>query len=81
MKLDAEDIKWIVTIPAIWSLHTKSMMHRALLKAELIHNDCLDHCDLVYEPECASLITISESQTKKQTSFEKGDKYMVVDIG
>ncbi|XP_053400026.1 heat shock 70 kDa protein 12A-like [Mercenaria mercenaria] len=83
------DIRWVLTVPAIWSDGSKQFMREAAEKAG-IKKDCLI---IALEPEAASLFCMHlpvdkldsgrECGTKSQeiSPFAKGTRYVVVNIG
>lgn len=87
---EAETIRWVITVPAIWDENAKQFMREAAYKGELIDNVHSNQLLIALEPEAASLTcrTIQtnsftdnrENQTAKPT-FEPGTKYIVVDAG
>ena len=50
-----ERIKWVVTVPAIWNEHQKSVMMESCTKAGLINNNTDKSLFFALEPEAASL--------------------------
>lgn len=85
--LNADDVTWVVTIPAIWSDANKLFMRAAAIKAG-IHTDDLR---LALEPEVATLyirhIRFRKAATRNSgenglvQSFDTGNKFLVVDAG
>ncbi|KAK3603243.1 hypothetical protein CHS0354_007574 [Potamilus streckersoni] len=84
-RLEECDIRWVLTVPAIWNESAKQFMRQAAVTAG-IRNEYLR---IALEPEVASLLciylpvktfAISGSQSTFQT-FKKGSKYMVLDAG
>ncbi|XP_045205239.1 heat shock 70 kDa protein 12A-like [Mercenaria mercenaria] len=83
------DIKWVLTVPAIWSDGSKQFMREAAEKAGIKKESLI----IALEPEAASLFcmhlpvdklsTGQECGTKSQqiSPFAKGTRYMVVDVG
>ncbi|XP_033725847.1 heat shock 70 kDa protein 12B-like [Pecten maximus] len=80
-----KDIRWVVTVPAIWSDPAKQMMREAAEQAGIARNQLL----LVLEPEAASILCkhmpvsklVDGDREDKIESFRVGCKYMVVDAG
>jgi molecular chaperone DnaK (HSP70) len=52
--INDKDIKWVVTVPAIWSDINKQIMIEASLNAGLIQKDSEQSLFLAYEPEAAA---------------------------
>ncbi|OWF37229.1 Heat shock 70 kDa protein 12B [Mizuhopecten yessoensis] len=82
---DEDMIRWVLTVPAIWSDGAKQFMREAAKDAGIQNHQLT----LALEPEAASLYCMKQPMTKlatvdKKTSyveFEIGTKYMVIDIG
>ncbi|XP_076077084.1 heat shock 70 kDa protein 12B-like [Mytilus galloprovincialis] len=81
--LKVDDIKWILTVPAIWSEKSKQFMRRSAVKAGIPNNNL----SIALEPECASvycqhLSTDHLYGARNEYSMkETGQKYVVVDLG
>ena len=75
-----EDIKWVVTVPAIWENYQKSIMMNACYKAGLINNYTDKTLFFALEPEVASLYC-SRSGEIKQEELEKNKYYIICDLG
>ncbi|XP_078341045.1 heat shock 70 kDa protein 12A-like isoform X2 [Crassostrea virginica] len=82
----AEDIKWILTVPAIWSDPAKAFMRRAAVEAGIDTNILT----IALEPEAAALFVKHLSLERRRLDGEGGDlfrtfapgsKYIVVDAG
>ena len=76
----ANDVGWMITIPAIWTDNARQFMREAATNAGLIKNR------LFLEPEAASLYAINrphclEKQYITKTKFGPGCKYIVADLG
>ena len=71
-----KDIKWVVTIPAIWSDVSKQIMIEASLNAGLIHRDSDRSLFLCYEPEAAAYYCQYEG-----TPIPENKPYIVCDLG
>lgn len=82
-----EDIRWVLTVPAIWSDGSKQFMREAAEMAGIKRESLI----IALEPEAASLFCmhlpvdkmLMEGATKSQqiSPFSKGTRYMVVDVG
>lgn len=87
-KIIENDIDFVLTVPAIWGDEAKLFMREAAVKAGIKTNQLT----LALEPEAASIYcqhmylvdkkdgSSNEDDTFKR-SVEKGQKYMVVDLG
>ncbi|XP_061163998.1 heat shock 70 kDa protein 12B-like [Saccostrea echinata] len=80
----AEEIRWVLTVPAIWNDPAKQFMRDAAEKAD-IRGDCLT---IALEPEAASIyckhLPIEQIQTvgrKDFGMFHPGSRYLVLDAG
>lgn len=81
----ANDIEWVITVPAIWNDACKQFMRDAAEEAG-IHGDMFS---IVYEPEAASvyarLLPVEKLLGKNKTTilktFDPGTKFIVVDAG
>ncbi|OWF47858.1 Heat shock 70 kDa protein 12B [Mizuhopecten yessoensis] len=79
------DIRWVVTVPAIWSDAAKQMMREAVERTGIVSNQLI----LALEPEAASMLCknlpavelFSADYTDKVDTFRSGAKYMVFDAG
>ena len=79
-----EDIKWVVTIPAIWEERSKQIMINASIKAGLIDENSDKSLFLALEPEVAGIYyyTISQScESYKNDHITQGKPYIICDIG
>ena len=73
-KYTKNDIKWIVTVPAIWNEYGKQFMRNCAKKAGM--NKVL----IALEPEAASL-TMFKDDNVDQKYKEKGKVFMLIDAG
>ncbi|XP_060565808.1 heat shock 70 kDa protein 12A-like [Ruditapes philippinarum] len=88
-EIKEKDILWVLTVPAIWNDGSKQFMREAAQKAGIKKESLL----IALEPEAASLFCMhlpvdkmsvegdSGGTTAKVSPFQKGTKYMVVDVG
>lgn len=81
--VEARDIRWVLTVPAIWTDNAKYFMRESAEKAGIPKDTLL----LALEPEAAS-IYCQYLPTEKLTGIEPGftmsepgTKYMIVDLG
>ncbi|CAG2221303.1 unnamed protein product [Mytilus edulis] len=83
VSVNPDEIKWVLTVPAIWSDGAKQFMRESAKKAG-IKNDKLA---ISLEPEDASIFCQCLSMASQQgfkevfSKIQKGTKYMVVDLG
>jgi len=69
-----DDIKWVITVPAIWNDYGKQLMIECSRKAGM--NDI----SIALEPEAASLTMFNDNIVEKNLK-EKGKKFMLIDAG
>ena len=78
--LDEDDVKWIVTVPAIWNLSQKGIMIKACENAGLFNNHTTISNFFALEPEAASLYCSQDSVI--DSSFLGPETvYIVCDLG
>ena len=75
-----ERIKWVVTVPAIWDEHQKSVMMESCINAGLIDNNTDKSLFFALEPEAASLYC-SINKEIDRNYLKKGKYYIVCDLG
>ncbi|XP_052087074.1 heat shock 70 kDa protein 12B-like [Mytilus californianus] len=81
--LKIDDIKWTLTVPAIWSEKSKQFMRRSAVKAGIPNSNL----SIALEPECASVYCQHLSKDHlygardEYSMKETGQKYIVVDLG
>ncbi|KAK3603244.1 hypothetical protein CHS0354_007575 [Potamilus streckersoni] len=80
------DIRWVLTVPAIWNERAKQFMRQAAVTAGIRD----EYLKLALEPEAASLLcnhlpmkkfVANGSETASISTFEKGSKYLILDAG
>ncbi|XP_060065869.1 heat shock 70 kDa protein 12B-like [Ylistrum balloti] len=71
------EIRWVLTVPAIWSDAAKQFMREAAQKAEIMNDQLL----IALEPEAASVCCRYLPDAKGSDIFKSGSKYMVIDLG
>lgn len=74
---EMKQVKWIVTVPAIWSNKAKQLMRRAAEDA--IGSQC--HILLAYESECAALATLKTMNDAEGGRKDNKERVCVVDLG
>ena len=80
LELDLKkDIKWVITIPAIWTEFGKQFMRRAAVVAEIVEKSTDLQLLLAYELECAALAV--HACTPSVDLLSPGVNYMILDCG
>ena len=74
-----EDIKWVVTIPAIWEEKSKQIMINASYAAGLINENTDLSLFLALEPEAAGIFYFSDLSSSY--NIDNGKSYIICDIG
>ncbi|KAL4236721.1 hypothetical protein ACF0H5_005105 [Mactra antiquata] len=84
MHLHEEDVRWVLTVPAIWDDAAKQFMREAAVKSGIPDK----HLVLSLEPEAASMFCkylpvelLMNTQSGKISCFQPGSKYLVLDAG
>ncbi|XP_062571659.1 uncharacterized protein LOC134233692 [Saccostrea cucullata] len=76
----ADDIRWVLTVPAIWGEQAKQMMQESAYKAGIQPYNVM----LALEPEVAS-VYVKEIQIERQadelSKYRPGKKFLVMDLG
>ncbi|XP_063441287.1 heat shock 70 kDa protein 12A-like [Mytilus trossulus] len=81
--VNPDEIKWVLTVPAIWSDGAKQFMRESAKRAGIKD----DKLVISLEPEDASIYCQCLSMSSQQgfqegfSKIQKGTKYMVVDLG
>ncbi|NET84109.1 MAG: Hsp70 family protein, partial [Moorea sp. SIO1F2] len=77
--LQDQEIRWCLSVPAIWTDADKKLMRRAAIKAGLISESRADQdrLILILEPEAAAIYC----QEKEAVKLQPGTIFMVVDCG
>ena len=75
-----EKIKWVVTVPAIWDEHQKSIMMESCIGAGLINDNTDKSLFFALEPEAASLYCSINKEIDREY-FKEGEYYIVCDLG
>ena len=79
-----DNIRWVVTIPAIWEDKSKQIMINASIDAGLIKKNSDKSLFLALEPEVAGIYYYTISQTTpsfKSDHINRGEPYIICDIG
>uniref|UniRef100_A0A665UV94 Heat shock protein 12B n=1 Tax=Echeneis naucrates TaxID=173247 RepID=A0A665UV94_ECHNA len=53
--LEGEEIRWVITVPAVWRQPAKQFMREAAYLAGLVSSDCPEQLLIALEPEAASI--------------------------
>ncbi|XP_068443767.1 heat shock 70 kDa protein 12B isoform X1 [Clinocottus analis] len=53
--LEGEEIRWVITVPAVWKQPAKQFMREAAYLAGLVSPDCPEQLLIALEPEAASI--------------------------
>ncbi|XP_077598342.1 heat shock 70 kDa protein 12B [Stigmatopora nigra] len=53
--LEGDEIRWVITVPAVWRQPAKQFMREAAYLADLASADCPDQLLIALEPEAASI--------------------------
>ena len=80
LERETEKIKWVVTVPAIWNEHQKSVMMESCIGAGLVNQNTDKSLFFALEPEAASLYS-SINKEVDQNYFKTGEYYIVCDLG
>ena len=78
---EKKDIKWVVTIPAIWDEKSKAVMINASKAAKLIDDNTDQSLFLALEPEAAGIFYFSNISLINETTINEGKPYIICDIG
>ena len=77
VSLKEENLKWCLTVPAIWNETDKHFMRKAAVEAGFIKDISSKRLILILEPEAAA-IAFLESKTE---NISTGSRFMIVDAG
>jgi len=73
--LCAEDVQWVLTVPAIWRDPSKGVMRKAACKAGIIEDEASRRLLIALEPECAAIAADVNNLARE------GDTFAVIDCG
>ncbi len=79
--LSADDVRWVLTVPAIWDNAAKQFMVEAAREARLTDEGREGNILIAPEPEAASIYCVNSSTAIGPSDFPTGTKYMVADCG
>ncbi|GAA1776679.1 hypothetical protein [Luedemannella helvata] len=81
-----DDIRWCITVPAIWEEHEKALMRQAAMEAGIPGDE--DRLIIAIEPEAAAVfcafhqsISLTHDQRSQINLGIVGNRFMVVDCG
>ncbi len=74
-------IRWVLTVPALWSDAHKQFMRKAAVSAGIVDELNSPNLLLCLEPEGASIQCREDSEETLRTQMEKGTIVMVLDCG
>ena len=80
-KVVATKIRWLLTVPALWSEEHKQFMRKAALEAGIIDNINSPQLLLCLEPEGASIQCREDSEETLKSQLIKPKVVMVLDCG
>ena len=80
-ELPKEKIRWVLTVPALWSEEHKMFMRKAAVQAEIIPHQNSDLLLLCLEPEGASISCREDSDDTLRQQMAKGTVVLVLDCG
>ena len=79
LEKQTEKIKWVVTVPAIWNEHQKSVMMESCIGAGLVNDNTDKSLFFALEPEAASLYCSINKEIDRKY-FNKDEYYIVCDL-
>ena len=79
-KIQNNNIKYVVTVPAIWEEFQKNIMMEACINAGLIKEEDDKSLFFALEPEAASYYCL-KNKSIDQNLMKEGDYYIVCDLG
>ena len=78
--IDQSNIRWVVTVPAIWQVYEKNIMMEACIGANLIKEDMDKSLFFALEPEAAAYYCL-KNKIIDQEYLKEGDCYIICDLG
>ena len=79
--IQKKDVKWVVTIPAIWEEKSKNIMINPSKSAGLIEENTDLSLFLALEPEVAGIYYNSPNVSFCDQNINEGKPYIICDIG
>ncbi|KRX08401.1 hypothetical protein PPERSA_08600 [Pseudocohnilembus persalinus] len=80
-KLIPAKIRWVITVPALWSEEHKFFMRKAAVNAGFITDTNASNLLLCLEPEGASIQCREDAEMSLRTQMKKGSVVMLLDCG
>lgn len=80
-KIQKNKIRWVLTVPALWTEDQKQFMRRAALQAGIISELSSANLMLCLEPEGASIQCRNDAEDQLKEHMVKGSVVMVLDCG
>lgn len=80
-KIVKTKIKWVLTVPALWSEEHKQFMRRACVEAGIVENINSSNLLLCLEPEGASISVREDAEESVRQQMDKHTVVMVLDCG
>lgn len=82
-KMSQKDIRWVVTVPAIWNDFGKSFMRKAAFRAGLMESETSDQLLFALEPEAAAIAVQGAGSAFRNSRilFQEGRVFLILDIG
>jgi molecular chaperone DnaK (HSP70) len=74
-------IRWVLTVPALWSEEHKQFMRKAAFEAGIVDNTNSSNLLLCLEPEGASIQCREDAEETVKSQMVKGSVVMVLDCG
>ena len=81
MSLRAEDIGWVLTVPAIWDEAAKRFMRLAAVEAGIIADADSEQLQLALEPEGAVIASMLDASPEVRSRLGVGQRVLVLDAG
>lgn len=80
-KIQKNRIRWVLTVPALWTEDQKQFMRKAAFEAGIIDSLSSENLLLCLEPEGASIQCRNDAEEGLRNQMVKGDVVMVLDCG
>lgn len=80
-KVNKNKIRWVLTVPALWSEEHKLFMRKAAVEAGIIDHSNSPNLLLCLEPEGASIQCREDAEDSLKTVMTKGTVVLVLDCG
>ena len=80
-KVVSAKIRWVLTVPALWSEEHKLFMRKAAVAAKIIENTNSQNLLLCLEPEGASIQCREDAEKTVRDQMVKNSVVMVLDCG